>query len=140
MPTARQLALESVWPTAMQELLLRAALADGPAARDALAEWKQATGFAQYADVDFLSTCLLPCVYANFKRSGVADPWLAQLAGLHRYHWTRNAAAMRTLLDLVGQLNARGLQFVLWGGFALLAGQYFSDLGERPLLDAELIL
>jgi hypothetical protein len=124
----------------MQELLLRAALNEGEPAREAFVEWKQATGFAQYADVDFLSTYLLPCVYGNLARSGTAEPWLAQMAGLHRYHWAQNAARQRTLIAVAERLHASGLQFVLWGGFALWAGRYLDDLGQRPRLDWELLL
>jgi hypothetical protein len=136
----RQLELKSALPTAAQELLLRAALCDGGQAHEAFTAWKKSCGFAQYADVDFLSTYLLPCVYGNLARTGISDPWLPQLAGLHRYHWTRNAARKRTLLAVVERFHASGLEFVILGSFALWAGKYFNDLGERPFLDAELIL
>lgn len=140
MLAAQQLRFDSIWPSAADELLLLAALGDGLAARNALADWKSACGFAKYDDVDFLSTYLLAWVYGNLKRAGQPDPWLAQLAGLHRYHWTRNAASMKCLVELIARMHAGGLQPVLRGGFALLAGEYFSDLGERPLLDAELFV
>ena len=136
----RHVEFESLWPSAAQELLLRAALCEGAQAREAFTAWKQARGFAEYADVDYLSTSLLPSVYGNFTRSEISDPWLPQMAGLHRYHWTKNAARQQTLLEVVEHFHAAGLQLVVCGGFALLLGGYFSDLGDRPFLSAELIL
>jgi hypothetical protein len=136
----RQFEFESLWPTSTQELLLRAALCDGRQAHEAFNAWKNASGFTQYADVDFLSTQLLSCIYGNLERSKIPDPWLPQLAGLHRYHWARNAARQRSLLEIVERFHAVGLEFVVLGGFALLAGKYLGDLGERPLLDAQLVL
>ena len=130
----RQPEFKSLWPSATQELLLRAALCDGPQAREAFTAWKKASGFAQYADVDPLSTNLLTRVYGNLARSGISDPWLPQLAGLHRYHWTKNAARQRTLLEVVEHFHSAGLEFVVCDSFALLIGGHFSDLGERPFL------
>ncbi len=78
-------------PDATQELLLRAALVEGQTGHDAFTQWKRAAGFVEYSDVDFFATYLLPSVYGNLTRAGIADPWSPQLFGLHRYHWTRNA-------------------------------------------------
>jgi hypothetical protein len=133
-------ATESIPADATLALLLRAALIEDASALETFAAWKQAAGFVEYSDVDFLATYLLPCVYTNFSRMTLADPWLAQLAGLHRYHLAKNAARKRTLLKLLERMTAGRLPFLLSGGFGLLTGQYFSDLGERPFLDAELIL
>ncbi len=135
----RQNESKSLFPSSTQELLLRAALCDG-AAREAFASWKKASGFTQYSDVDFLSTQLLACVYGNLVRSEIPDPWLPQLAGLQRYHWARNAARQRSLLEVVDRFRAVGLEFVVVGSLALLAGKYLGDLGERPLLDAAMVL
>lgn len=140
MQTARPLTIESVWPNPTQQLLLRAALFDSRLALESFGEWKQASGFRQYSDVDFLATHLLAAVYGNLTRANLSDPWLAQMAGLHRYHLAKNAARQRTLLQLAERLNDLHLQFVVIGGFALFAGQYLNDLGERPFLDADLLL
>ena len=109
-------------------------------AREAFASWKKASGFSQYSDVDFLATQLLACVYGNLVRCKISDPWLPQLAGLHRYHWARNAARQKSLLEVIERFRAIGLEFVVVGSFALLAGKYLADLGERPLLDAAIVL
>ncbi len=46
-------------------------------------QWKRAAGFVEYSDVDFFATYLLPSVYGNLTRAGIADPWSPQLFGLH---------------------------------------------------------
>lgn len=140
MRNKRPVEAESLWPSETQELLLRAALCDGAQAREAFSAWKQARGFAEYADVDYLSTSLLPSVYDNFTRAEISDPWLPQMAGLHRYHWAKNAARQQSLLEVLERFHAAGLQAVVCGDFALLIGGYFNDLGDRPFLSAELIL
>jgi hypothetical protein len=136
----RRVEPNSLQPTATQELLLRAALSECRRAHEAFAAWKKDSGCTEYADVDFLSTNLLSCVYGNFARSNVPDPWLPQLAGLHRYHWARNAARQDSFLEVVERFHRARLEFVVLGGFALLAGKYLGGLGERPLLDAEFVL
>ena len=132
--------IESIWPTAAQKLLLRAALAEGRAALDSLAAWKQATGFARYSDIDFLSTYLLPLVWSNLSRSNLSDDWLAQMAGLHRYELARNAARMRSLVEVLRHFDSSAMPFVLLGDFALLAAGYLDGLGDRPMLDAEFVI
>jgi hypothetical protein len=131
---------KSLFPNSTQELLLRAALCDGAQAREAFESWKKASGFTAYSDVDFLSTQLLSCVYGNLVRCEMPDPWFPQLAGLHRYHWARNAVRQKSLLEVVERFRAVGLEFVVGGSFALLASKYLGDLGERPLLDAAIVV
>src|SRR5947208_1037833 len=67
--------LQSCWPTAQQELLLRAVLAKGEQALTAWQEWK--------ADIDIEnldegSTRLLPLLCRNLKNEGVNDPLMAR--------------------------------------------------------------
>ncbi len=118
MQAPRQLTAESVWPNPTQELLLRAALGDGPFALESFCEWKTAAGVRKYSDVDFLATYLLPGIYCNLNRAGLADSWLAQMAGLHRYHFAKNGARRRSLAELIRQFNEHSLPFVVTGGFA----------------------
>ncbi|MCI0492229.1 MAG: nucleotidyltransferase family protein [Planctomycetes bacterium] len=130
----------SLCPLPIQEWLLKAAFSEGPSAVDALAAWKRAAGFSQYSDIDFASSRLLPAVYRNFRRQGLADAWLPQLSALHRYHWLRNVATQRSLLEAIHELSHIGCESIVVGGFALLAGKYFDDLGDRPFLESELLI
>ena len=88
----------------------------------------------------FSRRSLLSCVYGNLARSRISDPWLPQLAGLHRYHWARNAARQQTACSRSSSVFMRRIGIRGLGSFALLAGKYLGDLGERPFLDAEFVL
>jgi Uncharacterised nucleotidyltransferase len=130
----------SLCPLPTQELLLLATFAAGARARDAFTTWKQATGFKEYSDIDFCSSRLLPATYHNFRRQGIADPWLPRMGALHRYHWTRNVLTQNRFVETAQALQHAGCESVVLGGFALAAGGYFDDPGERPLLEGELLI
>src|SRR5687767_2459676 len=74
-----------VWPSETQRLLLRAALLSGPAAVDA---WEAWLGHADWeAGVEHGSFRLLPLLYTNLRRGGVAHPSLQKLKGVYRQAW-----------------------------------------------------
>ncbi|MCE9547734.1 MAG: nucleotidyltransferase family protein [Planctomycetia bacterium] len=125
-------------PDPAQELLLRAALTAGPEVMEAFDRWRAATGFANYADIDASSSRLLPLVYRSLTQQGLRHPWLPQMAGQYRYHWTRQAALQQRVAEAIDQLGRAKLDCLLVGGFALLASGCYADLAERPQLDAEI--
>lgn len=140
MQSGWQPACASLCPSSSQALLLRAAVGDASTASESFRAWKQATGFVHYSDIDFSSSRLLPAVHHNFLRHGITDSWSPQMGALHRYHWLQNTHAQRRLLEAIQYLTASNCQFVVVGGFSLLAAGYYADLGERPQLEPELLV
>jgi hypothetical protein len=82
----------------------------------------------------------LPLVYRKLVAASTPDPWLGQMQGLHRYHWLRNARRQRGRTTLVKELNEIGVTPVLLKGHALLEGGYYGDLGQRPMLDTDIMV
>lgn len=61
---------------------------------------------------------------------------LPRLEGVHRRVWTMNTARVRRVLDARGALARAGVRAEPAGGLAVALRQ--PDLGQRPLVDAEL--
>lgn len=124
------------FPTARQELLLRAALLAGEPALDAWAAWRET------ADLDTLEAAsrrLLPLLYRSLARLGVEHPWMPKLKGVYRHSWSRNQLSLRTLEGVLELLRARGIDFMVLKGAALLA-DYYKDVGARPMDDVDVIV
>ena len=102
--------------------------------------WRAARGFAEYDEIDFESSRILPAVYSNLAGLGINHPWLSRMRGLHRYHLLRNANRQRELAGVIKQLNERGIKPVVLKGQALLLDGYFDNLGARTMLDSDLMV
>lgn len=126
----------SIWPTATQLQLLRAALWTGAEARAAWAGWKETENLAA---LDFSSWCLLPLAWRNLSAQGVADEVWEECRGFHRYHWARNQQLMRQTAARVADWQARGVPVVVLKGLALAADTY-ADPGLRAMGDADLLV
>src|SRR3990172_3071094 len=83
------------WPTAQQELLLRAALQQGSEALNAWEMWKKAVPFDQ---MDPASVRLLPLVYRNMQtQCDLEDPLLQKLKGVYRHAWAMNQLLLQNV-------------------------------------------
>lgn len=124
------------WPTAHQELLLRAALGRGEDARSAWEEWKRAVNIDE---ADWGSYRLLPLVYRNLQQLGVQDALMGKLKGVHRNTWYKN----QLLFDLLGKIltafHGAGLQTLALKGAALIPLHY-KDYGLRAMNDTDLLV
>jgi Uncharacterised nucleotidyltransferase len=140
MPGLGKTASVQPWLGCQQVKLLQAALSTGPAVHDAFNHWRTTTGWSQYAEIDAAASDLLPLVYGALSRAQLSDPWLLQLAGLHRYYWVCNAERERRYLELFAGLEAASVEFVVLGSFAWRAAGYYDNLGERPKLDARMVI
>lgn len=148
MQAANETLDSSAFPTALEALLLQAAVGNPARAADNLTAWKNASNFAKYSDVDFAATRLLPLVFSNLKSAeetfdksdNCQEPWLPQLAGLHRYHWLQNAARQRDLLEVTEALANANVDAIVLGGLSLLAAGCFNDLGERPVMKRQILI
>jgi hypothetical protein len=129
-------AAASVWPTAAQLQLLRAALWTGDEARAAWAEWQRTENLGA---LDISSWQLLPLAWRNLTAQGVADEVLAECRGYYRFHWARNQVLLRQAREQVRGWQERGLPVVVLKGVALLADSY-RDAGVRPMADYDLLV
>ncbi len=125
-----------VWPTAEQELLLRAALLPGNACLEAWDQWKARVDFDT---ADAGTRELLPQVFVNLRAHGADDPLMGRLGGLYRLTWYKNQLAFDLLVKLIGTFDAAGISILLVNGAALVA-RYYPDLGRRAVGALEILV
>jgi hypothetical protein len=110
------------WPTADQELLLRAALLTGDDARGAWEAWvRSAPGLD---DLDQGSLRLLPLLYGNLAALGIAHPRMALLKGVTRKAWYQNRLLMAELAEVLRALEAERVRAMVLKGAALARTVY----------------
>lgn len=114
-------------PTAAQCLLLRAALLDAPAGRQAWEQWRRETDVERLDDG---SQRLLPQLYCNARSYAAGEPLLDRLKGVYRHTWSANELLLRDAGRLLRTLNLAGIGIVVLDGTALLA-RYYPDRGAR---------
>jgi hypothetical protein len=124
------------WPTQSQELLLRAALLQGP---EAIRAWEEWASSVNVEVVDFGSHRLLPQVYANLLRHGVRHPLMATFKGIYRYYWYQNQILFRDVSPLLRSLQDAGLKPLLLKGSALIP-LYYKEFGLRPMQDFDVMV
>jgi hypothetical protein len=123
-------------PTALQELVLDAALAAPEPAVAAFDEWVDVTDFD---DVDAGSFRLLPLVAARFESDGITGPWSAHLRGILRRSWYENQLLLHGALPAADALQERGIDVVVLKGGSLATSAYPS-IGARPMDDLDLLV
>jgi hypothetical protein len=116
--------------------LLRAALLDGPAAVRAWEEWQRRVDFD---DMDGASMRLMPLVSTNMRRMQVDHPLARRVHGIHRYCWSRNQLLMRRLAGVLDEFAAASIDVMVLKGVPL-ALCYYSDPGQRPMSDFDLLV
>ncbi|MGI8927594.1 MAG: nucleotidyltransferase family protein, partial [Tepidiformaceae bacterium] len=125
------------WPTAREELLLRAATGRPAEALNAWGRWL-ATGSLDESDA-IESYSLLPAVYRNLQRLGADAPELARLKGIYRHTGYQNHLLLRAAADAVATLAAAGIETVVLKGAALLLLTY-RDVGLRTMNDVDILV
>ncbi len=123
--------------TRRQELLLRAAVAKGPAALAAWQAWSRAVDIE--TDLDHGSFRLLPLLYVNLQQMGVVDPLMGRLKGIYRQAWSKNQTLFHDLAIVVERLQAAGIKTMLLKG-APLSLLYYKNNGARPMADIDLLV
>jgi hypothetical protein len=131
---ARAQTLGGPWPTPKQELLLTAAVGEGPCAREALSAWE--TEFDP-ARVDHESLTLLPLLSRNLASQRLDSPFAPQYAAVYRWSWYRNQLLFAALRSVLQELHAAGVGTLLLKG-AALSYEAFRDPGVRPMGDCDL--
>ncbi|NBV24337.1 MAG: hypothetical protein EBS05_20765 [Proteobacteria bacterium] len=123
-------------PTPRQQLLLRAAAAPPEAARQAWQEWRIGTDFTA---VDSASGRLLLWIFHRREELGLSAADSAALEPHYRRAWLRNQVLLNRCAELVGQLQAKGIDCLLLKGIALLT-EVYGDEGGRFLEDFDLLV
>jgi len=124
------------WPTAEQELLLRAALLRGPEALDAWRAWRSRVDVEL---IDHASGRLLPLVYKNLLTHDVADPLMRRLKGAYRLTWTKNQLLFRGMAQVLQGLHAARVETLVLKGAAFIV-QHYRDFGVRHTSDFDVLV
>ncbi len=123
-------------PSPLQELLLRAALFDGDAARTAWHAWIGQSGFSQ---VDYGSYRLLPLVYLNLLKLEMQHPALPQLQEMYRVTWYRNHLILRRAVKALRLLREAEIPTLVLKACALIP-LYYHDVAARPMSDTDILV
>src|SRR5436190_3352548 len=94
------------WPTAQQEMLLRAALLQGQDAIEAWTRWKSSVDL-QHLDAG--SRRLLPQLYRNLRDQGIDDPFVTGLKTLYRRTWSDNQLLFHEVSSLLVAFRNAGI-------------------------------
>jgi hypothetical protein len=124
------------WPTAEQELLLKAALLTG---EESIAAWKRWAAAVDFDLLDAGSQRLLPLLYRNLVKQGIEHPALAIYKGFYRMTWYKNQLLLHRLSRVLHLLDSRGIPAVLLKG-AAMAQLYYNDWALRPMNDFDLLV
>src|SRR4051812_1297061 len=108
-------------PNAREELLLRAALLEGP---DAALAWRAWLGGGALEAAHGGERRLMGAVYRNLARLGADAPELVRLRGIHRSDWYRNQLLFAAAADAIGLLHGAGIPTLVVKGAALAAVHY----------------
>ncbi|HMK30941.1 MAG TPA: nucleotidyltransferase family protein [Terriglobales bacterium] len=122
------------WPTALQELILQAALLRGQGAVDAWTRWKAA---ADLDALDFGTHRMLPLVYSNLRSQGLSDPILEKFKSVYRYYWYNNEILLNRAAANLKVLHQAGIQTLVLKGAALIPS-YYRQRGLRPMQDCDI--
>ena len=118
----------TVWPSETQELLLVAALAEGPVAVGA---WEAARPRLSIDELELGSFALLPLIYRNLSDAGHDDVDLPRLKGVYRRTWVRNNLLVERTTATARALLESGIRAEFVEG-VVLAARFYRELGLRP--------
>lgn len=128
--------LNQCTPNREQMWLLRAALQQGEAARQAWQQWRTQVNLD---DVDLPSYDLLPLVYHNLAHINVDDALLGRLKGVYRHTWSKNHMLFHHAQEVVTQLAAAGIRTIFLHGAAMTIG-YYQEANARRLTAVDILV
>ena len=108
---------QNFFATYDQELLLKAALLQGPDAIHAWQEWKDNTDLEGHLDRG--SFRLLPLLYKNLLRHRVKNPFMNKLKGIYRREWYKNQMLFFEMSKVLRYLHDKGIRTMILKGAAL---------------------
>ncbi|HEY7240536.1 MAG TPA: nucleotidyltransferase family protein [Burkholderiales bacterium] len=123
-------------PTAAQELLLTACLAeDGPA----LAAWERWCASSDLDRIDEESFRHLPLAWYRLQRVASRDRTFAIATGIYRQAWYRNQLLFRAVSGVLDAFADAHIDAMLLKGMAL-ARRYYPSPATRPMVDIDLLV
>jgi hypothetical protein len=125
------------WPTAQQELLLRASLLQGKEAINAWKEWQSNVDVDQ---LDWGSHRMLPLLYRNLRTQGIDHPLMGKFKGIYRYTWCQNQMLFHNMTGLLRAFHQAGINKTLLLKGAALIPLYYKDYGKRPMNDFDVLI
>ena len=125
-----------IWPSTMQELLLRASLLQGSEAIDA---WNILRSIIDINKLDTQSQDLLPLLYHNLRFHNIEDPLIKIFKGMYRLTWYKNHMLFKHITNTLESLLNAHIQIILLKGAALTT-LYYKDLGLRPMADLDILV
>lgn len=123
-------------PTASQELLLNACLAEESAAIAAWERWCATTDLDRGDEESFRH---LPFAWHRLQNRVRRDRTLAIAKGVYRQSWYRNQLLLRTLGGVLDALGAAGIEAMLLKGTSL-ATRYYPNPATRPMVDIDILV
>ncbi len=123
-------------PTARQQLLLQAAAAPPEIARPAWQQWRAGIDLAA---VDAAASRLLPWIYHRREELELSAADAAVLEACYRQAWLRNQVLLNRCAEVVGHLQASGIDCLVLKGMALLS-EVYADEGGRYLEDFDILV
>lgn len=123
-------------PSPQQELLLRAALWQGDAARSAWSEWIAGTDLSA---LDYGSHRLLPLLYSNLLALEIQHPAVQDIRTVYRHFWYRNQLNMRRAATALRLLAEADIPTIVLKACALIP-LYYHDPGARPMTDIDILV
>jgi hypothetical protein len=126
----------SLWPTASQQLLLRAIVLDGDRAVQAWQEWC-ASNDVQSADDG--SRALFPRLFKEADRLGVDAEHRGVLRTYYSVHWAQNQKAIARLSAALEVLEKAGVPVIALKGAPLLLF-YYGNAGVRVMADIDVLI
>ncbi|OAI54371.1 hypothetical protein AYO44_03625 [Planctomycetaceae bacterium SCGC AG-212-F19] len=132
----RKATASTCWPTEDQELLLRAALLDGPLAIPAWERWQQSVDFEA---IDRHSQQVLPLLYHNLNKLGIDGPLIERSKGYYRLTWYKNQLLFHRMAGVLHALHQAGIPTLLLKG-AAMAVYYYRNAALRPMEDFDVLV
>lgn len=126
----------NIWPTARQELLLRAALLKK---EEALQAWYEFKRQADIGGLDGASIHILPLVYSNLTLHNISDSLLIRLKGIYLKVWYQNQMILHAMAALLPILCNERIKVMLLKG-AALSLFYYQDYGLRYMADFDFLI
>ena len=127
---------DRLWPSADQELLLKAVFGSEEAAREAWAELRSGFDLDRMEDGSF---ALMPLLYRRIETWELDDPLVPRLKGLYRHSWYRGNVLLERLKD-VARLAAEKQIDLLIADEPLLTTRVYKDTALRPATHLDLLL
>jgi len=124
------------WPTAEQELLLRAALLSGD---DAVSAWVEFNRMTNLATLGLSSRRLFPLVYRNLRANGISNASTDRLKESFARTYFENELLFASGAQVLRALADAAIPTMLLKG-AALTGPYYGDSGLRPMQDFDVMV